>query len=215
MFSGIIQSTGTLLALRPVSAGRRIRVHGRLPGGRLRAGESVAVDGVCLTVERATPRVFEATAVPETLRLTTLGRLQAGSRVNLERALRYGDLVGGHLVQGHVDALGRVRTWRRGRGERRLVVAAPPAVRRELVYKGSIAVNGVSLTVAALRRGGFEVALVPHTLAITNLGGLRAGDPVNLEVDLHTRTLRNLLSQLPALRRRKSGRRRGSARRGS
>jgi riboflavin synthase len=173
----------------------------------------VAVDGVCLTVERATPRGFEATAVPETLRLTTLGRLRAGARVNLERALRYGDLVGGHLVQGHVDALGRVRAWKGGRRERRLVVAAPRSVRRDLVHKGSIAVNGVSLTVAALGRAGLEVALVPHTLAVTNLSGLRVGDPVNLEVDLYTRTLRSLLSQLRARRRLRSRRRR-SAREG-
>lgn len=211
MFSGIVQSVGRIASLERASAGRRIRIRGRLPGGSPRRGESVSVDGVCLTVEARARGGFEATAVPETLRLTSLGRLRPGARVNLERALRYGEPVGGHLVQGHVDGVGRVRAWKEGRGERRLAIAAPPAVRRDIVMKGSVAVNGVSLTVAGLRRDGFEVALVPHTLAATNLGGLRAGDPVNLEVDLFVRTLRHVLAGRWARRRpsRSRARRRG------
>ncbi len=202
MFSGIIQTTGRVSGVRRTRAGRVLRIAARLPGGRLRPGESVCVDGVCLTAQRASARGFEATVVPETLRLSTLGTLSAGSRVNLERALRYGDRVGGHLVQGHVDGVGRVRGWERARGERRLTIAAPPAVRRELVYKGSAAVNGVSLTVAGLGRGWLEVALVPHTLVVTTLGGLRAGDPVNLEIDLIARYLRNILKGRTAKSRR-------------
>jgi riboflavin synthase alpha subunit len=194
MFSGIVETVGTIHGVRATPAGRRIRVGGNFAGGRLRLGESVAVDGVCLTVQRRAQGGFDATAVPETLRLTTLGRLRKGARVNLERALRYGDRVGGHLVQGHVDGLGRVRDWSGGRTERRLRLWAPPAVRRDLVRKGSVAVNGVSLTVAGTSRSGFEVALVPHTLAATNLGGLRPGDPVNLEVDIFARYLRKALA---------------------
>jgi riboflavin synthase alpha subunit len=207
MFSGIVQTTGILRSARRTAAGLRLELEGRLPGGRLRRGESVGVDGVCLTVESVSRRGFRCTAVPETLRLTTLGRLRPGARVNLERALRYGEPVGGHLVQGHVDGVGRVLAWKGGRGERRLSLAAPPRVRRDLVRKGSVAVNGMSLTVAALRPRGFEVALVPHTLAVTTLGGLRPGDPVNLEVDLIARYVRGrLLALRPRrLRRRRSG----------
>lgn len=195
MFSGIIQSVGRVVSVRPTSAGRKIRIQGRPPGPPLRAGESVSVDGVCLSVQACTPGGFEVTAVPETLRLTSLGRLRAGARVNLERALRFGDWVGGHLVQGHVDGMGRVRAWKTEGGERRLVVAAPRPVLRDLAYKGSVAVHGVSLTVAGLSGDGFEVALVPHTLAATTLGGLRVGNPVNLEVDLFARYVRSVLGR--------------------
>jgi riboflavin synthase alpha subunit len=207
MFSGIIQTTGRIRTCRRTPAGLRIGIEARLPGGPLRAGESVGVDGVCLTVESASRRGFRCTVIPETLRLTTLGRLGAGARVNLERALRFGEPVGGHLVQGHVDGTGRVLAWRGGRRERRLVLEAPPQVRRVLVHKGSVAVNGVSLTVASVRRGGLEVALIPHTLAVTALGGLRRGDPVNLEVDLFARYVRQTLA---AMRPRRP--RRGAAR---
>jgi len=195
MFSGIVQSIGMVAGARRTRAGLKLRVRGRLSGARLRLGESIAVDGVCLTVEGLWRGGFEATAVPETLRLTSLGRLRRGTRVNLERALKFGDLVGGHLVQGHVDGMGRVSAWNMKGGERRLVMSAPAAVRRDLSAKGSVAVNGVSLTVAGLRRSGFEAALVPHTLAATNLGGLRVGDPVNLEVDLITRYVRTVLGR--------------------
>jgi riboflavin synthase alpha subunit len=209
MFSGIIQRTGRIRGARRTASGRRLEIEARLPGGRLRPGESVSVDGVCLTVEAASEGGFRCTAVPETLRLTTLGRLEPGARVNLERALRFGQLVGGHLVQGHVDGLGRVIAWGGGRRERRLRLTAPSGVRRDLVLKGSVAVNGISLTVAALRRGWFEVALIPHTLAVTTLGGLRRGDPVNLEADLFARYVRRTLA---ALRPRRSRRARAGAR---
>jgi riboflavin synthase alpha subunit len=212
MFSGIIQTTGLVKRIRRTAAGRRLEIQGRLPGGALRRGESVGVDGVCLTVESVSRGGFRCTAVPETLRLTTLGRLGPGARVNLERALRYGEPVGGHLVQGHVDGLGRVLGWEGGRRERRLWLAAPARVRRDLVRKGSVAVNGISLTVAALRPRGFEVALIPHTLALTTLGGLRPGDPVNLEVDLFARYVRQTLAALRPRRPRRARRRTGARR---
>jgi len=194
MFSGIVQTVGRISAVQPVAAGRRLRVEARLSGGRPRAGESISVDGICLTVEEGSARGFVATVVPETLRLTTLGEVRRGARVNLERALRFGDPVGGHLVKGHVDGVGRVRSWSSSSGEKRLRIAAPRVVQRDLVYKGSVAVSGVSLTVAGVGPGSFVVALVPHTLKVTTLGGLRPGDLVNLEIDLFARYVRNLLS---------------------
>ncbi|MEE9218257.1 MAG: riboflavin synthase [Acidobacteriota bacterium] len=196
MFSGIIQSMGRVAGVGACRAGRRLRVEGRLPGGRFRIGESVSVEGVCLTVERSVARGFQATIVPETLRLTTLGALREGDPINLERALRFNDLVGGHLIQGHVDGVGRVRAWSGTRGERRLRIWSPAPIRLDLVTKGSVAVSGVSLTVAALTADGFEVALVPHTLSITTLGGLEEGNLVNLEVDLLARYIRNLLAPM-------------------
>lgn len=209
MFSGIIQSVGRVTGAQRVPAGRRLRVEARLPGGKLRAGESISLDGVCLTVERATARGFVATAVPETLRLTTLGGVQRGTRVNLERALRFGDPVGGHLVQGHVDGIGRIRSWSRSPGERRLRIAAPHAVQRDLAHKGSVAVSGVSLTTAAVGPDSFVVALVPHTLEATTLGRLEPGDLVNLEIDLFARYIRNVLFPRGEKVRRRSHRARG------
>ena len=193
MFSGIVQTRGRVTEAQRCPSGRSLRIEAKLPGGRLRAGESISVDGVCLTVENGFTRGFVATAVPETLRLTTLGQLRRGDQVNLERALRFGDLVGGHLVQGHVDGVGRVRSWSRAAGERRLRIAAPRGLYRDLVFKGSVAVNGVSLTVAAIGSDSFVVALVPHTLEVTGLGGLKPEDLVNLEIDLIARYVRNLL----------------------
>ncbi len=194
MFSGIVQTLGRVTEVQRCPAGRSLRIEAKLPGGRLRAGESISVDGVCLTVERVLARGFVATAVPETLRLTTLGQVRRGNQVNLERALRFGDLVGGHLVQGHVDGMGRVRSWSKAKGERRLRIAAPRGLQRDVVFKGSVTVNGVSLTVAAVGSDNFVVALVPHTLEVTTLGGLEPTDLVNLEIDLIARYVRNLLS---------------------
>ena len=194
MFSGIVQTLGRVTEAQRCPAGRSLRIEAMLPGGRLRAGESISVDGVCLTVERVLARGFVATAVPETLRLTTLGQVRRGNQVNLERALRFGDLVGGHLVQGHVDGVGRVRSWSKAKGERRLRIAAPRGLQRDVVFKGSVAVNGVSLTVAVVGSDNFVVALVPHTLEVTTLGGLEPTDLVNLEIDLIARYVRNLLS---------------------
>jgi riboflavin synthase len=154
----------------------------------LRKGSSVAVNGACLTLAARRGRRLEFDVVPETLRLTNLGRLAVGDRVNLEPALHYGDRLDGHLVQGHVEALGRVQDapGRRG-GEVRLRVAFPRRLKRRIVPKGSVAVDGVSLTVARVRGGGFEAALVPHTLRLTTLGEKTGGDRVNLETDLYLR----------------------------
>jgi len=157
-------------------------------------GDSVSVAGACLTVvERQGSRLaFDCS--PETLDRTRLGRLEAGAAVNLEPALRVGDALGGHLVQGHVDAVGRIRSVEPEGGSRRVWIDAPERVLRYCLEKGSVAVEGVSLTVTALDEEGFEVALIPHTLAATTLGGLQAGDEVDLEADVLAKIVERLLA---------------------
>jgi riboflavin synthase len=157
-------------------------------------GASVAVNGVCLTVERVEDGVFEATAVPETVSRTTLGALAAGSRVNLERALKVGDELGGHWVQGHVDAVGTVASVEREKEGVRVGIETPEALRRFVAMKGSIAVDGVSLTVAGCATSRFEVALIPYTLEHTIASDYRKGTRVNLEADLIARYLERLLA---------------------
>jgi riboflavin synthase len=195
MFTGIVEGTGRVvtLAVAPGGAGARLEVEAPWPAGTLAAGDSVAVDGCCLTVAAATPTGFAADLVAETLRRTALGRLAAGDRVNLERPLALGGRLGGHLVQGHVDGVARVLE-RQAAGEgRELRVELPEALARYVVEKGSIAVDGVSLTVAGVGQGWFAVALVPHTLATTTLGERGPGDPVHLEVDLVAKYVERLV----------------------
>jgi len=149
-----------------------------------RVGDSISVSGVCLTITRHGPDEAAFDVVPETVQRSRLGLLRPGDRVNLERALRASDRFGGHFVQGHVDGVGTVRALQRAGEDVVLVVDAPPAVTDYLVEKGSVAVDGVSLTVAEVRADGFSVALIPHTLSVTTLGGLEPGDRANLEADL-------------------------------
>ncbi len=170
MFTGIVREVGRVAAFD----GSRLVVDAATSAA---IGDSVAIDGVCLTVVATPQLAFDV--VPETLSRTTLGTLRAGDAVNVEPALRAGEPLGGHIVQGHVDGVGRVRSV----GEP-VWIDAPADVLRYCVEKGSIAVDGTSLTVAALDDAGFAVALVPHTLAATTLGGLQPGDEVNLEVDV-------------------------------
>jgi riboflavin synthase len=237
MFTGIVEGTGTVVALTRSGSGdgARLEVDAPWPPGELAVGDSVAVDGCCLTVVARTPGGFAADLVAETLRRTALGRLATGARVNLERPLALGGRLGGHLVQGHVDGVGRVLERRmagpegsgrggpgdppegsgeprRGAPENRGVprsvgaqggapveqgeevrVELPEDLARYVVEKGSIAVDGVSLTVAATGPDWFAVALVPHTLAATTLGERRVGDPVHLEVDVVAKYVERLV----------------------
>jgi riboflavin synthase len=156
-------------------------------------GESVSVDGVCLTVALRAGSVFEADAVPETLARSTLGALRVGASVHLERALALGDRLGGHLVQGHVDAVVGVVSLRKLGGDVRLEVSLPAALRGLVALKGSIALAGVSLTVSAVKSRSFEVALIPETVRRTNLGSVRRGDRLNVEIDLIARYLEALM----------------------
>ncbi|WP_318750043.1 3,4-dihydroxy-2-butanone-4-phosphate synthase [Thermaerobacter composti] len=182
MFTGIVAGTGRCVAVRRVDGGVELEVEAPFLDGA-RPGDSVAVNGVCLTVTAADGGRLTFTAVSETLRRTTLGDLRAGDVVNLEPALRWGEPVGGHLVHGHVDGTGTVRAVARHGGEVRMAVEAPEALVPFLAPKGSVAVDGVSLTVVSVEGNRFTVALIPHTLERTTLGRRRVGDRVNLEVD--------------------------------
>lgn len=195
MFTGLIETIGRVLRVVPEAGATRLTIATDLPVASMRDGESVAVDGACLTVARRKANSFEAVAVAETLKRTTLGGLRVGEGVHLERSLAVGDRLGGHLVQGHVDAVGKVVALRRRGGDVRLTIALPAALRGLVARKGSIAVHGVSLTVCAVQSRRFEVALIPETLARTKLGGLRPGEGVNLEADIIARYLESLMNE--------------------
>lgn len=193
MFSGMVAATGEVRVSRPAGGGLRLEVRGTCPGGPLVGGESIAVQGVCLTVSGVLADGFGADVSPESLARTNLRALRAGQRVNLERALRMGDRIGGHLVSGHVDASVEVLAVHPQRAFRTLRLALPAALDPEVAEKGSVAVDGVSLTVSALEAGWFEVAAIPATLDGTTLGERRAGDTVNLETDLLAKYVRRAL----------------------
>ncbi len=196
MFTGIVEATGRIATQRERPGGtRRIVVATSLPVGRLPVGASIAVDGACLTVVARRAGRFEADLGPETLAKTTLGSRRAGDRVHLERPLRLGDALGGHMVAGHVDGVGRVTSARRRGDTLRLRIAAPSDIVRLIAPKGSITVDGVSLTVNGVERNVFSVLLIPHTLAVTCLGERRSGDRVNIEADLLARHIDRLISQ--------------------
>lgn len=183
MFTGLVESLGQVEAIGRSGAGRRLAVRVPADWG-LALGESVAVNGVCLTVVTAEAGRFAVDLADETLRVTTLGDLGPGDPVNLERPLRLGARLGGHLVLGHVDGVGRVVAVEPEGAGRRLTVAVPPGLRPLLIPKGSVAVDGVSLTVAGLDETAFSAALIPHTLAVTTLGVRGVGARVNLEMDV-------------------------------
>jgi riboflavin synthase len=196
MFTGIVEGTGTVAALAAAAdaSGARLEVAAPWLAGELRLGESVAVNGCCVTVAEPTSGGFAADLVAETLRRTALGGLAAGARVNLERPMTLGGRLGGHLVQGHVDGVARVLDRAPiGDGEE-VRIELPPDLDRYVVEKGSIAVDGVSLTVAGVGPGWFAVALVPHTLEVTTLGDRRPGDPVQLEVDVVAKYVERLVA---------------------
>ncbi len=198
MFTGLIEGVGSLLSREMRGGDARLRIGaGTLPFADVAVGESISVNGVCLTVVAFGAASFDADASNETLSLTTLGELDAGRAVNLERAMKPSDRLGGHLVSGHVDGVGRVVDVREDARAQRWRFSAPPALLKYVAQKGSICVDGVSLTVndVSAKAGGagrFGVNIVPHTLRHTTLGRLAPGDAVNLEVDLVARYLEKL-----------------------
>ncbi|MDR3633699.1 MAG: riboflavin synthase [Isosphaeraceae bacterium] len=195
MFTGLVETLGRVERVEEEGAGRRLTLE--WPGliEPLALGESIAVNGCCLTVVRAEGPTFDVQAGPETLLRTNLGTAHPGDPLNLERALRVGDRLGGHFVQGHIDTTATLRT-RRPEGEWEfLSFAIDPSWTPYMVPKGSIAVDGVSLTLVTVEPDGFSVMLIPHTLAVTTLGTLTPGDRVNVETDMLARHVAKLLGK--------------------
>jgi riboflavin synthase len=199
VFTGIIEEVGKVAELRMLAPGAMINVTCRRILDGLHVGDSVAVNGVCLTVVEKGTDTFRADVSQESLGRSNLGGLRRGVEVNLERALSMGSRLGGHIVQGHVDGVGKLKAAR-GAGEGRvLTFSVPQDIEGYLVEKGSIAIDGISLTVSRLGDGEFSVAAIPHTIEETNLKGIRAGDAVNLEIDIIAKYVRRYLERgLPA-----------------
>lgn len=198
MFTGLIQELGAVLGAERRGGFLRLRVGYDPVRGALRAGDSMAVNGVCLTATELAERSFTADLSGETQKSTTLGGLRVGARVNLERPVTASDPLGGHVVLGHVDAVGRIRRVRPTAAGLEVFVAAPPAVMELQVSKGSIAVDGVSLTAGVLERDGFWLYLIPETVGRTTLGTRRVGDEVNLEIDYLAKLVKRFLERQPA-----------------
>ena len=192
MFTGIVREIGTVEGVERSEEGARLRVRAGLAAD-LTSGDSVSVSGACLTVASTSDGAFEAEVMNQTLSMTTLGGLESGGSVNLEPPLRAGDPLGGHLVQGHVDGTGEVLAVSEDGFARRLLLAAPPELDRFIVERGSVTLDGVSLTVAGLTEEGFEVSLIPETLERTTLGTASPGRVVNLEVDVLAKYVEKLV----------------------
>jgi len=184
MFTGIIEEMGVVKEVIKTRQGSSVSILAKTVLEGLRVGDSVTVNGVCLTVVGFDPTGMKADISPETAKVTTLGSLKAGDPVNLERAMRLGDRLGGHLVTGHVDAIGAIRARTQEADALQLVIEAPREVLRYCVPKGSITVDGISLTLNEVTDRGFRVAIIPHTAKVTALGIKQVGDAVNLEADL-------------------------------
>ena len=194
MFTGIIEETGTLGGIRKGQHSAVLRINARKVLEGVKTGDSIAVNGVCLTVTACGGGEFTADVMPETVRLTSLARLRPGARVNLERALSPAGRLGGHIVSGHVDACGRVVAVEQDGIARRVHVALEPGLLKYIARKGSVTLDGVSLTVVAVDARSFAVSLIPQTRAATTLGALAPGSPVNVEVDLLARYAERLLA---------------------
>jgi riboflavin synthase len=200
MFTGIVEEIGTVRALDPGGGDNALTIACRTVTEGTRIGDSINVNGVCLTVTDLSPEQFSVNLQPVTLRLSNLGDVRPGTRVNLERALAAGQRMGGHYVQGHVDGTGRVAGLQ-GEGKALIVrIAAPPEIQRYVVERGFISVDGASLTVMALHADGFSVSLVYHTQQNITLPTKRPGERVNLEVDILSKYVERLLEQGPAQR---------------
>jgi riboflavin synthase len=193
VFTGIIRERGRVARVDGDGDVRHLRIQAPTTASQLAIGDSVSVDGCCLTATEIADGHFVVTAVPETISRTTLGELARGDEVNLEAATRAGDSLGGHYVQGHVDGVGRVESIEPEEEGVRMQISAPAELLRYCVEKGSGALGGVSLTIAALRDGAFEVALVPHTLEQTTLGRAQPGDTLNIEVDILAKYVEKLV----------------------
>ena len=198
MFTGIVETVGEVVAVEPEGELTRLTLEAPAVTEGVKLGDSVAVNGCCLTVVAHDERSLAFEAIQETLDKTSIGALRVGSRANLERAMPAGGRLDGHIVQGHVDGTGTVQALERDGDDVRLFVSCGPEVAEYLVPKGSVAIDGVSLTVVGAREDGLDVALIPHTLAVTTLGERQPGDRVNLEADVLGKYVKKYLDRIQA-----------------
>lgn len=194
MFTGIVEELGKVKTFARATGAARLTISASTVLGGTALGDSICVNGVCLTVVEIGTAQFSADVAQETLKVTNLGGLRAGQQVNLERALQLSARVGGHLVTGHVDAVGRIRERREEGNSWRVFIEAPETALRYVIKKGSIAVDGISLTIADLDKAGFSIAMIPHTAKLTTLGFKAAGDSVNLETDIIGKYVERLMA---------------------
>jgi riboflavin synthase len=195
MFTGIVEEMGAVTSMEQTLGGTRLTILASTVLGDLKIGDSISINGTCLTVVAKNERSFVVEVSPETLSVTTLGRLAGGAPVNLERAMKINERLGGHLVAGHVEGVGTIRGRRQEGNAIMLVLEAPPEILRYCVHKGSITVDGISLTINDVTDHAFSVAVIPHTAAVTTLGLKQVGDQVNLESDLIGKFVERLLQQ--------------------
>jgi len=200
MFTGIVEEMGGITVLKKTLTGTKLTILASTVMGDLKIGDSVSVNGICLTVVARSERDFSVEVSPETLAVTTLGSFAVGMPVNLERAMKLNERIGGHLVAGHVDGVGRIRSRQQDANAIVLTIDAPPNILKYCVSKGSITVDGISLTINDVSKSGFSVAIIPHTAKVTILGLKQVNDTVNLESDLIGKYVERLLqerNQLP------------------
>jgi riboflavin synthase len=195
MFSGIVEEMGAITVLRKTLAGTRLTILASTVMGDLKIGDSVSVNGICLTVVSRSERDFSVEVSPETLSVTTLGSVTTGTPVNLERAMKLNERIGGHLVAGHVDGVGVIRSRHQEANAIMLTIEAPSNILRYCVVKGSVTVDGISLTISDVSDNGFSVAIIPHTAKVTTLGLKQINDKVNLESDLIGKYVERLLQE--------------------
>jgi riboflavin synthase len=184
MFTGIIEGLGTLSAIRPAGQGKRLTIDADYTLDQTQIGDSIAVNGACLTVVKVNLKRFEADLSPETLEASTFERAKIGDRVNLERAMRLSDRIDGHLVAGHVDGIGVIKERKKAGNAVIVTIGVPEALSRYMIHKGSIAIDGISLTINACEAKRIMVSIIPHTAERTTIGMKQNGDPVNLETDM-------------------------------
>ncbi|MFC4767299.1 riboflavin synthase [Effusibacillus consociatus] len=193
MFTGIIEEVGRVASIRPSGNAIQLSIQAAKVVSDVQLGDSIAVNGVCLTVTRFTANGFDADVVPETMRRTSLRTLQPGSPVNLERAMQMGGRFGGHMVSGHIDGIGRIISFSREDNAKVIGIETVPEIMKYIVPKGSITIDGISLTVMDREANSFRVSIIPHTEQMTNLGSKKIGDPVNLECDMIGKYVEQLL----------------------
>lgn len=198
MFTGIIEGLGTITAIRPSNQGKRLLIDAGFPLDQTKIGDSIAVSGVCVTVVMVGGKRFEVDLSPETLAKTTFGMAKIGDRVNLERALRLSDRIDGHLVSGHIDGIGSVQQKKTIGNAIIVVIGVPEFLSRYMIAKGSVAVDGISLTINNRAKDCFDVSIIPHTAKLTTIGFKKAGDYVNIETDMIGKYIENFIVEKPA-----------------